>query len=275
MTKFKHNKKRNTAFLYESLIIELTKAILINDKEKQFQIKTMVKEGFNNSSMMRNDLKIYQAINETSNVEKEIAQRILTEAKKQKEQIDKKQLFNEQNKIIAQINKFLPKSFFSNFVPNYKNLASIAQIFNDTVSIKSRVLLESEVIEKMIEKDCDQEMLPIDSLTYKIFIEKFNHQYGDKLLEEQKTLLEKYITSFENNGLELKIYLNEEVGRLRDEVEGCFSRSLIKDDEKMQHKINEVISTLDDFKSREPTEQMLMKIISIQSLVKEIHANAN
>jgi len=31
MAKFRHNKKKNTAFLYETLILELTKAILKRD----------------------------------------------------------------------------------------------------------------------------------------------------------------------------------------------------------------------------------------------------
>ena len=31
MAKFKHNKKKNTAFLYETVVLELTKAILRKD----------------------------------------------------------------------------------------------------------------------------------------------------------------------------------------------------------------------------------------------------
>ena len=36
--KMKHNKKRNTAFLYESLIKELTKSLVNKDEEKKQQI---------------------------------------------------------------------------------------------------------------------------------------------------------------------------------------------------------------------------------------------
>jgi hypothetical protein len=38
MAKFKHNKKRNSAFLYEVLIQELTKAVLSKDAEKQTKL---------------------------------------------------------------------------------------------------------------------------------------------------------------------------------------------------------------------------------------------
>ena len=38
MTKFKHNKKRNTAFIYEILVRELTRAIMKNDQQLQEEI---------------------------------------------------------------------------------------------------------------------------------------------------------------------------------------------------------------------------------------------
>ena len=42
----KHNKKRNTAFLYECLIRELTKAIIKEDKQKQTKVKGLLREFF-------------------------------------------------------------------------------------------------------------------------------------------------------------------------------------------------------------------------------------
>jgi len=275
MTKHKHNKKRNTAFLYESLVIQLTKSVLENKKEEQVTIKKLLREHFNKGSILLNDLRIYQAITETNSISPNMAERILSEVKKQKEAIDKKQLFNEQNKLINKINKLLPKTFFSNFVPNYKDLASIAQIFNISVPIKSRVLLEAQILNKMSTETTEKEMLPIDSFTYKVFTEKFNKEYSDKLSNEQKTLLKKYISSFEDDGLELKVYLDEEIGRLKKEVGLCFSETIISEDEVLKEKLHSVENVLNTFKVKEPTEDMLTKIISIQSLIQEIHTNVN
>ena len=42
----KHNKKRNTAFIYEVLTKELTKAIANNDADKKTDIITILKEHF-------------------------------------------------------------------------------------------------------------------------------------------------------------------------------------------------------------------------------------
>jgi hypothetical protein len=276
MTKFKHNKKRNTAFIYECLVIELTKAVLGNDKNSQSNIKSIIKEHFKKDSALLNDLKTYQAITETKDVAQDTAAKILEEAKKQKSSIDSKQLFNEQNKVINKINKSLSTNFFSNFIPNYKDLASVSQIFNTSVPIKSRVLLEQEVIGAMSKTEEEkQEMLPVDSLTYKIFTQKFNEQYSDSLLEEQKALLEKYISSFKDNGLELKIHLDQEIGRLKEEIQQCSSNNVIQENEMLKQKLSQVSEILNGFASQAPNEEMLTKVISIQSLVKEIQEDVN
>ena len=276
MTKFKHNKKRNTAFIYECLVVELTKAVLGNDTNSQSNIKSIIKEHFKKDSALLNDLRIYQAITETKDVAQDTAAKILEEAKKQKSSIDSKQLFNEQNKVINKINKSLSTNFFSNFIPNYKDLASVSQIFNTSVPIKSRVLLEQEVIGAMSKTEEEkQEMLPVDSLTYKIFTQKFNEQYSDSLLEEQKVLLEKYISSFKDNGLELKIHLDQEIGRLKEEVQQCSSNNVIQENEMLKQKLSQVSEILNGFASQVPDEEMLTKVISIQSLVKEIQEDVN
>ena len=44
--KLKHNKKRNTAFLYEALVKEITKAVMDKDVYKKDALVGMVKEHF-------------------------------------------------------------------------------------------------------------------------------------------------------------------------------------------------------------------------------------
>lgn len=276
MTKFKHNKKRNTAFIYECLVVELTKAVLSNNKNSQSNIKSIIKEYFKKDSALLRDLRIYQAITDTKDVSQAAAEKILQEAKKQKSSIDTKQLFNEQNRVINKINKSLSVDFFSNFIPSYKSLASVSQIFNTSTPIKSRVLLEQEIVETMSKSENEkQEMLPVDSLTYNIFTQKFNKQYSDSLLEEQKILLEKYISSFKDNGLELKIHLDQEIGRLKKEVQECSSDNIIQESEILKKKLARVSEILNGFVTQTPNDEMLKKVISIQSLVKEIQEDVN
>ncbi len=46
--------------------------------------------------------------------------------------------------------------------------------------------------------------------------------YGDNLLREQKELLTRYISSVADNGLELKLYLNEEIAAFYDQQKEDF-----------------------------------------------------
>ena len=81
MAKFKHNKKRNSAFLYEILIQELTKSVISKDKEAQSKTTSLIKEYFSRDSMMYRELKLYHAITHTKNTNVLIAEKILNEVK--------------------------------------------------------------------------------------------------------------------------------------------------------------------------------------------------
>ena len=219
MSKFKHNKKRNSAFLYEALIQELTKAVFEKNVEKQQEVLSMVKESFSKNTLMYKELKLYESLTKTKNVDELTAEKIINETKKQHSSINQKELIEEQNSLSRKISKQLSSSVFSNFVPNYKDLASVFQIFNSGVSVKSKILLENEVVKSMSSKKIEEnKMVPIDNIVFKSFTKRFNEEYGDKLIKEQKELLNRYITSFGSSELDLNIYLNEEIGRLKKEL---------------------------------------------------------
>ena len=130
MSKFKHNKKRNSAFLYETLIQELTKAVFEKDVERQQSTLSMIRESFSKDSLMYKELRLYESLTKTKNVDELTAEKIINETKKQHSLIDKKGLIEEQNKLARKISKNLSPSVFSNFVPNYKDLASLLQILH-------------------------------------------------------------------------------------------------------------------------------------------------
>ena len=69
------------------------------------------------------------------------------------------------------MNKTLSRSVFSNFVSNYKSLATIYQIFNDETPTKSRVLLEENILQKLTTERTKEteKMKPIDNIVYKQF----------------------------------------------------------------------------------------------------------
>jgi len=120
------------------------------------------------------------------------------------------------------------------------------------------------------QKEQIQEMKPIDNLTYKTFVKKFNEKYSASLLEEQKSLLSKYIASFSDNGIELKVYLNEEIPRLFKAVSESVNLPEINADREMLNKTDQVISMLKETAKRKVDKDFVYDILRIQNLVKEI-----
>jgi hypothetical protein len=276
MSKFRHNKKRNSAFLYEALIQELTKAVFEKNIVKQQEIVSMVKESFSKKTLMYKELKLYESLTKTQNVDELTAEKIVNETKKQHSSIDQKQLIEEQNSLSRKISKQLSSSVFSNFVPNYKDLASVFQIFNNGVPVKSKILLENEVVKNMSSKKLEEnKMVPIDNIVFKSFTKRFNEEYGDKLIKEQKELLNKYITSFGSNELDLNVYLNEEIGRLKVELRESFNGEEFVNDTQMLSNAKKVLNTLDSYQEQKPNKKMIEEIVKIQGLVKELKIDVN
>ena len=270
--KLKHNKKRNTAFLYEVLIRHLTKSVIERDNEKKEKVSNIVRKHFRKGTALRKELDIYKLVVTEDRFGYLLAEKLIFEAKRAFSKVDKDQLFKEQSEVIKAINIALGQDAYTVFVPNYKSLASVQQIFNDKTPIKTRVLLEAKIIQNLCEREkAEQNKMPsIDNIAYRTFVKKFNNQYGEILLEEQRALLGKYIGSFSDNGLELKVYLNEEIKRLRSLVElGLKKEEILLDDESAE-KIKEVLNVMDSFQQQEVDQKMIEKVLKIQSLVKEI-----
>ena len=117
----------------------------------------------------------------------------------------------------------------------------------------------------------DNNAAQVDNLTYKTFVNKFNEKYENDLLNEQKSLLTRYIASFADNALELKIFLNEEIARLKQRLAEAREIDEIKNDEDMLSKTERVIEKLNSFAKEDITENVLLTVLKTQSLVKEIY----
>ena len=268
----KHNKKRNTAFLYECLIKELTKAIVREDKKRQTITKKILKEFFYKGATLKEELALYSSLLESKELSPDFSRRLLTETKKDFDGLDRKAIFNQQTNLINKINKQLGHGVFSNFVPNYKDLATLGLFFqNSKLGAKKRIMLENNLVnflgrkEKML-----TEMRHLDNLEYKTFVNKFNNAYDRTLLKEQKDLLTNYIVSFSDNGVGLKSFLNEEIGRLKNIVE-----QYTIDESKSPYLENfkKVKTKLDKYSETPINQQMVEEVFYIQDLIAEVRRN--
>ena len=270
--KFKHNKKRNTAFLYETMIKELTKAVVNKDLERKSFIVETMKQYFNSNTPLGKELRIYRDLNETSGVDLYTAERLLVESKKDFHSMDRKEIFNMQTELISEINKAIGKEAFNNFVPNYKNLATIYQIFSNQSSTKELILLERRVLKTLVSKSNKapaKQMPHVNNLTLKTFIKNYNDKYAQSITENQQELLNKYILSFSDNGLEFKIYLNEEVSRLKSELATILEDKDLTSDSDLKGKLTELQGLLESFGRTKIDEKMIVKVLKVQNLIKE------
>ena len=259
----KHNKKRNTAFVFESLVKEITAAIIKNDVDRKNKAVSIVRKHFHPGSALRQHLDCYKSLYENQGLERETCERILREANISARMIDPHGLFKQQTELINDINKELDSTVFNNFVPNYKTLATIDQIFNVKTSPKNKVMLENQIVQNMSKQQETNLQQDVDGLTLTTFISKFNEKYSDTLLEEQKELLNYYITSFVDNAVELKMFLNEELVRLKEQIDSV-------EDGELNDKKQQITEKLDSFQSSDINDNLLLTVLKTQQLVKEL-----
>ena len=271
--KVRHNKKRNTAFLYESLIKELTKSIVRNQTETKQKVINILKEYFGKDSILKKDLDLYNTLLETKGLNESFGKRLIIEVKKDHDSLDRKAVFNSQTNLIKVINETLSNEVFANFLSNYKNIATIGQFFQSKeLDATRRLMLEDRIISLLTANRIEEQMeiKHVDKLTYKTFVNKFNESYKNTLRDEQKSLLTNFITSFSDNGLGLKCFMNEEVGRLKSALEVALSDKLISENKEYSNNLNRVVEKLDSFKSTPINEEMVRSLFYIQDLVAEV-----
>jgi len=270
----KHNKKRNTAFLYECLIKELTKAVVREDKKRQFITKKVIKEFFNKNSELRKELNLYNSLLDSKLLNESFSRRLLEETKKDFYGLNRKNIFNAQTNLINAMNQKLGHGVFSNFIPNYKDIASIGLYFqNQKLEAKKRIMLEENLIKYLGRKDQSHtEMKHLDNLEYRTFVNKFNNAYERTLRTEQKELLTNYIVSFSDNGVGLKSFLNEEIGRLKNAVQQLIVEGTIDNNKENFKKVK---VKLDKYSQIPINQQMVEEIFYIQDLIAEVSRNVS
>jgi len=271
--KSKHNKKRNTAFLYEVLIQDIARSVMSGSTKRKEIALNICKEFFSRGSILHKEKELYMTMLQASDVDSKLVEKLLEEAKKEYNKLDVKEIFNMQTKLVNRINKRLTPAVFGNFVSNYKDLATISQILNQSIPVKKRVVLEHAFIQNagMSTGAPKDVMAPTDNLVYKTFVKSYNEKYQDRLLEEQKEVITRFATSFSDNGLSLKIYLNEELVRLKDVLRESLTATVIQEDASMFSKTKEVLAILESYKETKLfDDDLVIQILEIQNLAEEM-----
>lgn len=289
MKKIKHSKFKNTGFIFELLVRQITSEIMSADKSIAEKI---LKEYFNAKKELSKELKLYQyLINEKYNSESKADQFINTilEARKR---LDEKKLTKEKYNLIKEIKEtYNLDEFIKSPISNYKTLASIYKIFETVITdeqydptdvVSSRFTIAENIINTSIQnKDSKMKDAVLEeyrkqdedlrAVSYKLLVESFNNKYKN-LSKEQKGLLKEYINNINNTG-KLNEYVSNEVSNLVQNLKEVGSKI---SDKVTKIKLAETISNIKKIKSvKKIKEQHLSALMMTYELLSELKNSLN
>lgn len=265
--KFRHNKKRNTALIYEMLVKELTKSIIADNISKKNSISFLFKKYFNKSAALGKENTIYSSLSESKELDKEVFKEVLQNAKAQYEKLNKKSIFNVQTKLINEINNTIGKDFWNNFVKDYQWTATVNQVLQQASRPKDQVLLEKKLIDLVKSEHPDNAFPKINKATVNNFISKFNETYRDNLSENQQNILNKFILSAGDDGLELKATIYEEIESIKSELKETMANTKEK---LLSENISKVLNKLDSYRNKDVSKQTVFEVLQMQTLAQEL-----
>lgn len=284
MKKIKHSKFKNTGFIFELLVRQVTSEILASNKSVAEKI---LKEFFNSKKELSKELKLYQyLINEKYNSEAKAGKFIDTICEARKK-LDEKKLTKEKYNLVKQIKEtYNIDDFIKSPISNYKTLASIYKVFEvvttdeqyePTDIVSSRFTIAENIINTSIQnKDVKIKDAVLEEyrkqdedlrvITYKLLVENFNKKYKN-LTEEQKILLREYINNINNTG-KLNLYVSGEVSKVITSLKEVSSKI---SDKVTKIKLEETINNIKKIKSiKVIKEEHLSALMMSYELLKEI-----
>ena len=284
MKKIKHSKFKNTGFIFELLVRQITSEIMSANKSVA---EVILKEHFNAKKELSKELKLYQyLINEKYNSEAK-AEKFIDTILEARKRLDEKKLTKEKYNLIKEIKEtYGLDEFIKSPISNYKTLASIYKIFEvvstneqyePTDIVNSRFTIAESIINSSIQnkdariKDAVLEEYrkqdeDLRAVSYKILVESFNNKYKN-LTSEQKSLLREYINNINNTG-KLNEHVSNEVVKLVDGLKEVGSKI---SDKVTKIKLAETIANIRKIKSvKKIKEQHLSALMMTYELLNEL-----
>lgn len=230
MKKIKHSKFKNTGFLFELLVRQVTSDIL---SENRSTAERILKEYFNSKRELSKELKLYQfLLNEKYNSEVK-AEKFIDTVCEARKRLDEKKLLKEKYNLIKEIAaKYKIEEFTKSPISNYKVLASIYKLFESATAkdsyspvdiLNSRFTITETIINTSVKnkegrirnlalEEYRKQTEDVRAITYKMLVDNFNSKYKN-LSTSQKVLLKEYINNINNTG-RLSEYVGKETNKL-------------------------------------------------------------
>jgi hypothetical protein len=287
MKKLKHSKYKNAGILFELLVRQVTADILNGQEDSK--ANAILRDYFSESTELGRENRLYRIIMEDKTKDQTSADRLLEQIIRTRTKLDERALNLQKYNLIKEIRENYPlDDFLKGSISNYKLLASIYKVFEESVNSvdcdpreifkartcivesiaapKTPTRLVSEDEKKDLVKVYQQQNEDVRLLAYKLLVDSFNEKYKG-LDEKQKILIREYINNISNTN-SLRQYINNEVPIVRKEINEL--KSHVSNDV-VRIKLDETLNQLDKIsKGTLVKENQIMALMLSYELVKEL-----
>ena len=262
-----HNKKRNTALLYEFLVRTISSALVEGDKRKSSTALRIIRKHYRPGTHLYKEFRLFNALVKTTISSDSIVTSILSEARAAANGTDVDALAREKSLLIRNINHMLKDdNFYDQPIAEYRLYATIQTLLNEwrkpagTADITSLANYENQLREWLLVEKKKEDHVLIDEtpgttrLVMKMMMKKMNEKYSVTLNNEQREIIKAYaFSSTDESQSSIKKRLKETRINLLESIDRYVEQK--KDDTLLVNKlidaktrvIAESLENVDDF----------------------------
>lgn len=288
MKKLSHSKYRNTGILFELLVRQVTADILNGSDDSK--ANHILRKYFSESTELGKENRLYRVVVEEKVKDGTSADRMVESVIRTRKKLSEKLLNQQKYELIKEIKAQYPiNDFLKGNIPNYKLLASVYKIFEDSVNsvvcdprdlFKARNCIVEHMISKTIptrliseseKRDLiqvyQQQNEEVRLLAYKLLVDSFNEKYAG-LDGKQKVLIREYINNISNTN-SLRQYINQEIPVVKQQLMEL--KSKVSDNDVVRIKLEETITQIGNIsKGTLVKENQIMALMLAYELIKEL-----
>lgn len=280
----KHNKKRDTAILFEMLVRHATASLMEDKKDVVAKTMGIIKKFFRKGSPLNEELRAFRILLNSHVKSPETAKKVLSEVCEFTKSLSSKNIDKQKSLLIKEINHNLDaKQLFSYRIPEYRTYATAQILFNDSRSKRTplenveRIQLEEQIIERLtggkVTESADfLKVNPKHSQMINKFVTKrFVEKYQKVLSEDQKTLLTRYAINLLSEGgdKQFNLFISEQIEKIKKSLSEIKDGELTKDSELMS-KIGEAKQKLSLENFQKVDDEKVVQLLQYMALSGEI-----
>ena len=206
-----HNKKRNTALLYEFLVRTISSALVEGDKKKSSTALRILRRYYKPGTHLYKEFRLFNALVKTTVSSDAVVSSILSEARSAAGNTEVDALDREKSLLIRNINHMIrDENFYDQPIAEYRLYATIQTLLNEwrkpagSADIASLAGYENQLREWLLTEKKKEDHVLIDEtpgtmrLLMKVMMKKLNEKYSSTLNEEQREIIKAYAFSAAN-----------------------------------------------------------------------------